>query len=137
MRNVFQYSISTGKKEEFIDITHLLNRAIEDSGIQNGLAVVFCPHTTAGITINEYADPDVVFDIIKILDRVFPARGDYRHFEGNSHAHAKASCIGSSCSVIVADGKPLLGTWQGVYFCEFDGPRSRRVYISCIGTKQH
>jgi secondary thiamine-phosphate synthase enzyme len=95
---------------------------------------VYCPHTTAGITINENADPDVVYDILKILDRAFPAKGDYRHYEGNSHAHAKASCIGSSCSIIISDGKPLLGTWQGVYFCEFDGPRSRKVCISCIGT---
>jgi secondary thiamine-phosphate synthase enzyme len=133
--NLFEYSISTSKSEEFVDITHLVEKAIKDSGIQNGIAVVFCPHTTAGITINENADPDVVHDIIKALDRAFPVYGDYRHVEGNSHAHIKASCMGSSCHIIISNGRPVLGTWQGVYFCEFDGPRRRRVYISCMEAK--
>lgn len=135
MGHLFEYSISTSKPEEFVNITHLVERAVRDSGIQNGVAVVFCPHTTAGITINENADPDVVHDVIKALDRVFPVRGDYRHVEGNSHAHIKASCMGSSCHIIIAEGKPVLGTWQGVYFCEFDGPRRRRVYIACMDAK--
>jgi secondary thiamine-phosphate synthase enzyme len=133
LNNFFEYSISTGKGEEFINITHLVEKAIRDSDIQNGIAVVFCPHTTAGVTINENADPDVVHDIIKALDRAFPVNGDYRHVEGNSHAHIKASCMGASCYVIISNGRPVLGTWQGVYFCEFDGPRRRKVYISCIG----
>ena len=135
LSNLFQYSVSTSKNQEFVDITHLLERAIKESGIENGMALVFCPHTTAGITINENADPDVAFDIIRTLDKVFPVKGDYRHIEGNSHAHVKASCIGSSCNVIIANRKPLLGTWQDVYFCEFDGPRRRKVYINCMEAK--
>lgn len=135
MSRLFEYPISTSKSEEFIDITHLVERAVKESGIQNGIAVVFCPHTTAGITINENADPDVVYDIIKALDRAFPVCGDYKHVEGNSHAHIKASCMGSSCHIIISGGRPVLGTWQGVYFCEFDGPRRRRVYISCMEAK--
>lgn len=135
MNRMFEYSISTSSPEEFVDITHLVERAVKDSGLQNGIAVVFCPHTTAGITINENADPDVVHDIIKALGRAFPVRGDYRHIEGNSHAHIKASCMGSSCHIIVSAGRPVLGTWQGVYFCEFDGPRRRRIYISCMGAE--
>ncbi|MBM7581756.1 secondary thiamine-phosphate synthase enzyme [Caldicoprobacter guelmensis] len=135
MGHLVEYSISTSKPEEFVDITHLVERAVRDSGIRNGVAVVFCPHTTAGITINENADPDVVHDIIKALDKAFPVRGDYRHVEGNSHAHIKASCMGSSCHIIISEGRLVLGTWQGVYFCEFDGPRRRKVYISCMEAK--
>jgi secondary thiamine-phosphate synthase enzyme len=135
LNNLFEYSVYTGKSQEFVDISHLLEQAIEDSGIQSGLLVVFCPHTTVGITINENADPDVVVDLIRGLEKVFPKNADYRHYEGNSHAHLKASCMGSSCNIIIADGKPILGTWQGIYLCEFDAPRVRKVYISRIQNK--
>ncbi|NLM13509.1 MAG: YjbQ family protein [Epulopiscium sp.] len=130
--NLFQFSVSTKKNEEFVDITYLIKQAIEKSKIQNGIAVVYCPHTTAGITINENADPDVVRDIISTLDRVFPIHGDYRHIEGNSHAHLKSSYMGAEKTIIIHEGKLVLGTWQSVYFCEFDGPRNRKVFIKLI-----
>lgn len=130
--NLFQFPVSTKKNEEFVDITYLIKQAVEKSKIQNGIAVVYCPHTTAGITINENADPDVVRDIIATLDKVFPVHGDYRHFEGNSHAHLKSSYMGAEKTIIIHEGKLVLGTWQSVYFCEFDGPRNRKVYIKLI-----
>jgi secondary thiamine-phosphate synthase enzyme len=130
--NLFQFSISTKKHQEFIDITYMLNEAIEKSGVQNGVGVIYCPHTTAGITINENGDPDVVSDILSSLDKVFPVKGDYRHFEGNSHAHIKSSYMGAEKIVIINEGSPILGTWQSVYFCEFDGPRNRTLFIKII-----
>lgn len=130
--NLFQFSISTRKPQEFVDITYLINEAIEKADVQNGIAVIYCPHTTAGITINENGDPDVVRDIIVALDKVFPLKGDYRHFEGNSHAHLKSSYMGADKTIIINEGKPILGTWQSIYFCEFDGPRSRKVFIKII-----
>jgi secondary thiamine-phosphate synthase enzyme len=105
---------------------------VAESGVENGICVVFCPHTTAGITINENADPDVVHDILYGLDKAFPDRREFRHFEGNSSAHLKASCMGSSVTVIVEKGKLVLGTWQGIYFCEFDGPRTRNFYVKVM-----
>lgn len=128
-----EYRIKTTKPQEFIDITNLINKEIKKRNIQEGIAVVFIPHTTAGVTINENTDPDVLEDILSSLNRVFPVRGNYRHYEGNSHAHIKASIVGSSCSLIIEEGRLKLGTWQGVYFCEFDGPRDRKVYIKVIG----
>ena len=130
--NLVQISASTKKSEEFIDITYLINEAIRKSSVQNGIATIYCPHTTAGITINENGDPDVVRDIIATLDKVFPVEGDYRHFEGNSHAHIKSSYVGVEKTIIINEGKLLLGTWQSVYFCEFDGPRNRKVFIKVI-----
>lgn len=130
--NLFQFSVSTKKSQEFVDITHLINQALEKTGTQNGIAVIYCPHTTAGITINENADPDVVRDMISALDKVFPIEGDYRHFEGNSHAHLKSSYVGAEKTIIIYEGKPLLGTWQSIYFCEFDGPRNRKVFVKVI-----
>lgn len=124
--------INTNKPQEFIDITDLVNEQIRREKVQNGIAVVFVPHTTAGITINENADPDVVEDMLSALNKVFPVKGDYRHYEGNSHAHIKASLMGSSLTVIIENGRIKLGTWQGIYFCEFDGPRNRKVYIKII-----
>lgn len=129
MNDLFQFQVITKKREEFVDMTYLLNQAIEKSGIRNGIAIIYCPHTTAGITINENADPDVIRDIIITLDKVLPIKGDYKHFEGNSHAHLKSSYMGAEKVIIINDGKPLLGTWQSIYFCEFDGPRSRKVFI--------
>ena len=127
-----EYSVKTTKAQQFVDITGLVNRAVSESGVMDGLAVVFVPHTTAGVTINENADPDVVKDILSALNKTYPQHGEYLHVEGNSHAHIKASLMGCSCNVIIENGKPRLGTWQGVYFCEFDGPRERKVYIKTI-----
>lgn len=127
-----KYNIKTTKAQEFIDITNLIRETVREDQIKNGIAVVFIPHTTAGVTINENADPDVVYDILSSLNKLFPEIGDYRHFEGNSHAHIKASLMGASCTVIIKDGELKLGTWQGVYFCEFDGPRNREIYIKVI-----
>lgn len=129
-----QFTISTEREAQFINITDLVQRAVEESGISQGMAVVFVPHTTAGLTINENADPDVVHDILLGLDRAFPKSPAYRHREGNSHAHLKASAMGSSVTVIVESGRLKLGTWQGIYFCEFDGPRRRQVYVNVMGS---
>jgi len=120
-------------KEGFYDITSAVREAIRNSGLNDGLCVVYCPHTTAGITINENADPDVVQDLLYGLAKAFPDRTEFRHSEGNSAAHLKASCIGSSVTIIVENGLPILGTWQGVYFCEFDGPRDRKYHIKISG----
>lgn len=130
--NLFQFEILTKKPQEFVDITYLIDSTIEKSGIQNGIIVIYCPHTTAGITINENGDPDVVRDIIASLNNVFPVEGDYRHFEGNSHAHIKSSYMGAEKTIIVNQGQPILGTWQSVYFCEFDGPRRRKIFMKIM-----
>ena len=114
---------------EFVDITGEVQKAIQECGLENGLAMVFVPHTTAGVTINENADPSVVADLLENLESLVPQHGNYRHSEGNSDAHCKASLIGSSVSVAVQSGKLVLGTWQGIYFCEFDGPRSRKFQV--------
>ena len=129
---LFEFSISA-PREDFYNITPQLREAIAKSGVSDGRAVIYCPHTTAGITINENADPDVVRDLLLGLSAAFPERPQFRHAEGNSAAHLKASAMGASATVIITGGKPLLGTWQGVYFCEFDPPRSRRFYISIEG----
>lgn len=127
-----QYSISTVKEQEFIDITSIVKEQVRISGVKEGVAIIFIPHTTAGITINENADPDVVSDMLKSFEKVFPIKGDYQHYEGNSHAHIKASLMGNSSTVIIENGNLKLGTWQGIYFCEFDGPRSRNIYIKIM-----
>jgi secondary thiamine-phosphate synthase enzyme len=129
---LYEYSLSA-KRADFYNITAQVREAISKSGAANGLAVIYCPHTTAGITINENADPDVVRDLMLGLDKAFPDRADFRHGEGNSSAHLKASSVGSSANVIIENGKPLLGVWQGVYFCEFDPPRSRKFYVKVFG----
>ena len=127
-----EHNIST-PKAGFYDITREVRKAISDSRMKSGIAVVYCPHTTAGITINENADPDVVRDMMLGLDKAYPDRAEFRHAEGNSAAHLKASAVGSSATVIIEDGKPLLGTWQALYFCEFDPPRTRRFFVRVIG----
>ncbi len=124
--------IETGTRTQFLDITTEVARAVREAGLSNGAVVVFVPHTTAGVTINEHADPDVVADIIASLDRLVPWKGHYAHAEGNSAAHIKTSLIGSSVTVPVGGGSLLLGTWQGIFLAEFDGPRSRRVLVSCL-----
>ena len=122
-------SVKTDVRNDMVDITHLVQKEISDARLQEGICVVYVPHTTAGITINEGADPDVCRDIIKKLDELAPCDGSYRHLEGNADSHIKASIIGSSVTVIIENGQLVLGTWQKIFFCEFDGPRSRRVYI--------
>ena len=117
------------QRENFYNITSQVNEVIKDSGVTDGICVVYCPHTTAGITINENADPDVLKDMLLGLNKAFPDRNEFRHAEGNSSAHLKASCVGSSVMVIIENGRPILGTWQGIYFCEFDGPRNRDFYV--------
>jgi len=114
-----------------VDITGLVQKEISTSGISDGICTVYVPHTTAGITINEGADPSVSKDILTKLNELVPPDGRYSHMEGNSDSHIKASLMGSSVSVLVEEGRPGLGTWQKIFFCEFDGPRSRRVYINC------
>ncbi|NLC68045.1 MAG: YjbQ family protein [Clostridiaceae bacterium] len=126
------YRIQTTKTQQFINITSKVADEVKKSNIRDGIAVIYVPHTTAGVTINENADPDVVRDMISMLDKTYPVLGEYLHLEGNSHAHIKASLMGSSCTVIIRDGKLMLGTWQGIYFCEFDGPRNREFYVKII-----
>ena len=129
---LYEYSLAT-PKENFYDITTQLQEAVAKSGVTDGLAVVFCPHTTAGVTINENADPTVVHDMLLGLDKAFPDRTEFRHMEGNSSAHLKASAVGESVTVIIKGGKLVLGTWQGIYFCEFDAPRSRKFFVKVVG----
>ena len=116
-----------------VDITARIRQIVRESGIEEGLCVVYCPHTTAAITINENADPDVVRDLKLALADIFPDRRDFRHAEGNSAAHLKSSAIGASETIPVAGGSMALGTWQGIYFCEFDGPRHRKVCVQVVG----
>ncbi len=126
-----QLSLST-PAEGFIDITGQVRRVVVAGTLQNGLCQIFVPHTTAGVTINENADPDVVTDMLAALKQMVPDL-PYRHGEGNSPAHVKSSLVGCSLTVPIADGKLCLGTWQGVYFCEFDGPRTTKVWVQLVG----
>lgn len=124
--------VRTGSRIEFVDITRQVRDAVSKTDVKNGIVVVYVPHTTAGITINEAADPSVVQDINVKLTQLIPHQGPYKHVEGNSDAHIKASLVGSSGTVIISDGSLVLGTWQGIFFCEFDGPRSRKVHLQVI-----
>ena len=124
-----QFSIRTGARTEMRNITLEVKEALSEIGLQRGVCVVFVPHTTAGVTINENADPAVPRDMLTELNKVIPFDDGYTHAEGNSAAHIKASLVGSSVSVPVEDGRLQLGTWQGIFLCEFDGPRQRRVWI--------
>ncbi len=119
-------------REGMYNVTTQVRTAVRESGVQSGMAIVYCPHTTAGITINENADPDVQHDLLLGLAAAFPDRREFRHAEGNSAAHLKSSCVGASQRVLIENGHLLLGTWQGVYFCEFDGPRTRRFYVKVL-----
>lgn len=129
---LFDFKLST-PEEGLVDITNEVTEAIMESGVLEGLCVIFCPHTTAAITINENADPNVKADFVLGMDRSFPELSAFRHAEGNSDAHIKSSTIGASETIIIAGGKPLLGTWQNIYFCEFDGPRTRKFYVKIMG----
>jgi secondary thiamine-phosphate synthase enzyme len=125
-----QLTVTSQSREQFIDITRQVTEIIARSGVQAGVATLFVAHTTAAVTINENADPSVVSDMLKSLAQIAPLRAPhYRHREGNSDAHLKSSLVGPSLQVIIADGKPVLGTWQGIYFCEFDGPRPRQLWV--------
>ena len=126
------FTVDSHQRVELIDITARVHAAIRNSGIAEGLAVVFTPHTTAAVTINENADPDVARDLVAALNQLVPFDNHYRHAEGNSAAHVKASLVGVSETLIVQGGTPLLGTWQGVYLCEFDGPRRRQVQVRVV-----
>jgi secondary thiamine-phosphate synthase enzyme len=135
MNHVFEtLTVKTHRRNEMVDITSQIEKAIRESGIDIGFVLVFCPHTTAGITINENADPDVTHDILLTLDELLPQmRRGYRHAEGNSDAHVKSSLVGASETITFLNGRMKLGTWQGIYFCEFDGPRSRKVHLQITG----
>jgi secondary thiamine-phosphate synthase enzyme len=122
---LYEYSLFA-QRENFYNITPQVREAVKLSGVTDGIAIVYCSHTTAGITINENADPDVVHDLLIGLNKAFPDRAEFQHAEGNSAAHLKASAMGSSATVIINGGKLMLGTWQGIYFTEFDPPRSRK-----------
>ena len=128
---IIEYTLSA-KKQYFYDITREVRDAISKSGVKSGIAVVYCPHTTAGITINESADPDVIHDLLLSLEKAFPESNRFRHAEGNSTAHIKASAMGSSETIITQNGKPVLGMWQNIYFCEFDPPRNRKFYVKIL-----
>ena len=121
--------VRTGGNQDIVDITDAVRDVVRGSGVREGICLVFSMHTTAGITINENADPDVKSDLIAGLSRAFPVRDDYRHMEGNSHSHLRTSCVGPSQTLIVSQGDLVLGTWQGLFLCEFDGPRTRRVAV--------
>lgn len=125
-------SVRTHAQTEMIDVTALVQQQVMDHGIKDGLCVVFVPHTTAAVTINESADPAVSRDILMVLNKIVPWEEAYRHMEGNSPAHLKTSIIGSSETIAVEKGRLVLGTWQGIFFCEFDGPRSRKLDVRLI-----
>jgi len=130
------FQVKTSIQSEFIDITRSVQEAVKKTGVKDGICIIFIPHTTAAVTINENADPSVVQDILMELNKMVPFKDPYRHMEGNSPAHIKASLLGCSEMVIVESGKLVLGTWQGIFFCEFDGPRNREVHVKVISHKE-
>jgi secondary thiamine-phosphate synthase enzyme len=129
------FTVKTRQRNEFVDVTEQVRQSLGRAGIRQGIGVVYCPHTTAAVTINEHADPDVAHDILLWLERIVPQKQPgFRHNEENSDSHVKASLVGSSATVIVEDGDLVLGRWQGIFFCEFDGPRTRTVQVKWIQT---
>ena len=128
---IFEFDLRTDN-ENFHNITNKVKDAVSKSNVKDGLCIIYSPHTTAGITINEAADPDVVGDMLFVFDKFFPDMREFRHYEGNSTAHIKTSVVGCSQTVIIKNGELLLGTWQGIYFAEFDGPRHRTFYVKII-----
>lgn len=129
---LFKFEVTTHERNEFVNIDHLINEILKDSEINNGIITVFTPHTTAGITINENADPDVTRDLVYGMNLTFDNKKEYRHLEGNSDSHMKSSLTGASETLIIENGKIIYGTWQSLYFAEFDGPRTRKVYAKVI-----
>ena len=133
MSNLYKHSLTIGQRQTMIDITETIREDVKNSGVKEGIAIVYCPHTTAGITINENADPDVVKDLIYGFEKAYPTDDrNYKHFEGNSHAHMKSSTMGASQTLIISEGMLILGRGQDVYFCEFDGPRTRNFYVKIM-----
>ena len=126
------FHVKTSAKTDFVDVTQSVQEAVRKSGVKEGICFIYIPHTTAAITINENADPTVPKDILMELNKIVPVQDRYQHLEGNSPAHIKASLIGPSLSVFVESGRLVLGTWQGIFVCEFDGPRSRQVYVKVL-----
>jgi secondary thiamine-phosphate synthase enzyme len=124
--------IKTTRRTQFVDISHEVGQVVHDSEVQSGVCIVYVPHTTAGLAINEHADPDVASDVQGVFDRLIPHHGPYRHAEGNTDSHMKAILTGTSQTVFIDGGKLALGTWQGVFLCEFDGPRQRTVYVKVV-----
>jgi secondary thiamine-phosphate synthase enzyme len=132
--NSTTFDVRTSRRDELIDITRPVQEAVAEAGVRNGTVTVYVPHTTAGVTINENADPDVIHDVLAALDKAVPWRqGFYRHGEGNSAAHVKSSLVGCQTTVPIVEGRMTLGTWQSVFFCEFDGPRTRHVLVTVAG----
>lgn len=125
-------SVSTGQRVDFVDITSRVREAVATSGVQDGIITIYVPHTTCGVTINESADPDVAADIKMQLTKLVPRDAGYSHFEGNADSHIKTSLMGSSEQVFIENGKLVLGTWQGIFLCDFDGPRTRKVYLKIM-----
>jgi len=125
-------SVETSAQTQMIDITSKIQNLVDESGVRDGIVIAYVPHTTSGITINEGADPAVCRDILSVLNTIIPWKFDYHHMEGNSPAHIKTSIMGSSVHVIIESGKLRLGTWQKIFFCEFDGPRNRKVWVKII-----
>jgi secondary thiamine-phosphate synthase enzyme len=124
--------VKTSKREEIIDVTELIKKHIKLSNVKDGICVLFVPHTTCGITINENADPSVKSDFLNHMKKLIPQQGNYLHSEGNSDAHIKSILVGPSLTLLIWDSQLVLGTWQGIYFCEFDGPRTRKLLISIL-----
>ena len=135
-RMIQTFQVRTSKRTELIDITRSVQEAVQKTGLRDGVCILFIPHTTAAITINENADPSVPLDIVMELNKIVPFEDRYQHMEGNSSAHIKASVVGFSQTVLVESGKLVLGTWQGIFFCEFDGPRNREVHVKVISGGQ-
>lgn len=133
MTNLTSFNVRTSGQNDWINITFDVQRAVAASGITEGIAVVFVPHTTAAVTLNENADPDVPRDVDFALKKISPDHKEFRHSEGNSAAHTKSSLVGNSLSLIVTNGRLLLGTWQGIWFNEYDGPRTRSVHVRIMG----
>jgi secondary thiamine-phosphate synthase enzyme len=129
---MYVISVKTNKRSEMVDITEMVQKKVTEAGINDGVCICYVPHTTAGITINEGADPAVCEDIVLKLDELVPRSAHYRHLEGNADSHIKASLIGSSVTVIVEKGRVVLGTWQRIFFCEFDGPRMRKIWVKFL-----
>lgn len=134
MNNLYSFHLNTEKPDNMIDITSKVKQIVQESKVQSGLCTVFIPHTTAAVTINENADPDVVRDFTMEINKIVPLKDNYRHMEGNSAAHLKSSIMGFSENIIIENNDLLLGTWQGIYFLEYDGPRNRQVYVKIIET---
>ncbi len=132
MGELYTFGVKTGQHCAMIDITREIRNLVRDSGVKSGICMIFVPHTTAGITINENADPDVIRDFMMEMSKLVPMSDNYHHSEGNSAAHIKASMMGFSQTLIIEEGRLVLGTWQGVYFMEFDGPRVRKIQVKII-----